>query len=464
MLSKQQNRRKEKYLSAADPIPVEVLFEGAEDFLKKIDFLVYPDYQFIETKLIPHFENSLHILKKSISDHRDELKKARNTAQNSIKLTQNCLSFDENFLNKEIVRKLKILTPKNEELRRTTIFTRISFLEQRIETLLNLEKLVQFLVKSPRYYFLNLKLTTRKLYNIAFEMLPALFFENTAIENYVTSLKKQLQLIPKPFSNKQENIEFIRHIISLGIALRDPETKVVPHTEEFDIFRRFLETDESPINITQITELDPRELISVVKAMCMTLMEFCGFEPDDNTTEEILSLLLIRFLFDQNEETDLLTMYNGGSEQLLLKLANLQETSMKDLGFKAPQIPDDFLTKNAKELFDENPILKSLPDNLMTCHFLVNPIDIFLMVKKIDISLTALIAEGRQEELQKSRKFDDLYISWKALFVAASIPYMDIIFERISKWRSLPVIAESYKSICKIPKLVLKGLITEALC
>ena len=447
--------KKKKYLSIKEKIPEEFLFDGINEYLKTIKFHCYSDNIYIESKLIPHFEKTLRKIDKYIIYKQKKLEKQNEKAQNSFSNSQLLEIPNKNFLNKNIIRKINVIYLRNEELNRGIIFTKITIYQNQLDILEKLKKLVQYLIKYPRYYFCNLSKITQKIKNILTKSISDLILEFNASNSYIMNLKNQLELIPEPFTIFSQNREFIKFIISIGINLRDPYSKIIPFSEEFEYFRRFLESPQSPIQIMTIKETDPTEFFDTVRSLSYTILDYCDIKTLDTTSIEVLDYLLISFLFDQNYEIIEANVHSKIHCKDTFDYSEYQQLTLQELGLYEPLVPKEFLNKTSLEFFYAIPLLRALPNELLYCLFYYNPIDIYSSIKKIDMAIFAYLSENN---LPTDKDSIECYLIWKLLFIVSAVPNVELIFDKICIWNQIPIINESYKSICYPPQKVIKDI------
>lgn len=438
-----------KYDSALKPIPDEYLFDDFFNYIHPINtkLFPYPDVNFINSKLIPHFTESVKILQKNINSLNKEIENEKKIAKDSMIQSQEYLStnYQINFLNKDIVRKLKVLVPKMEEINRTVIFTQISYLEQRLATLKNIEKVANFLLTSPRYYYINLKFIQ---HNENFSKIaPEIHFEYNSIKQQVDCLKTSLSLINKPFSHNQENVDLSIHIISQAITLKKTDTKCVQNSEEIDLLRYFLESSNSPIQFSYY-DSSAKDIDIQIAMMTNCLLNFCLIDIKDKQVFDIVYYILVQFFFEifiKKIDRNPLKI-ESSSQKVNNNLSALKDITLKELGLSSQN--DEMENLTVRELFERNEKLNSLSIELMTCHFLINPIEIFYGIRKIGSDLKSIF--GNEE---------DFYAAWKALLIASDVPSVNLIFKKLSAWKDLRLISELYDDVCKTPNRVIEDLI-----
>lgn len=433
---------------AFQELPEKYQFKQFSDFVYPIDkqFLPYPNVDYITSKLIPHFKESLQILKKNINDLEKKIEYTKETAQNSLLKSQECMSneYKLNFLNQEIIIKLKVLIPKKEELKRTLLFNQISFLEKRLELLKNIEKVLIYLISSPHYYYVNLQFLQKTI--DFYELEPDVYLEYESITRKINFLESHLSCIQEPFLKYEENFDFALNLLSLAITLKIPNTKCIQNSEEIDLFRLFLESKNTPIHFA-FYNTSSKDVDIQIKMMANCILNFCQILTYDDDLFDVLYFILIRFFFEIFfEKTESNTLITEKDSQIINNnLDNLKLATMKDLGLSSRNT--EFLDLSATEIFEKNLHLKPLPSELMSCHFLINPIEIFFTIQKIGICLSNVFSNN-----------NDLYVAWKALFIASSVPSVDLIFKKLLAWKNLYLILFLYDNVCEIPNKVLEEL------
>jgi hypothetical protein len=196
-----------------------------------------------------------------------------------------------------------------------------------------------------------------------------------------------------------------------------------------------------------------------LQQMVADLAAFVGLLPGSVQRIQVLRECCARFLFDECLAFDSPTTRY---EKLERWLATLAHKEIRSLGVVETQLPEDCLDKTAIELFAENAILQDLPQDLLTLHFLNNPIDILYRIHKIELALAAFLAEETSESIRRVKTFDNMFVGWKLLFIAAQIPDPQRIFEFVGKWKKLDCVPHAFVVAYKVPHAVLKSFVSDA--
>lgn len=408
------------------------------------------DSHYIKTKLIPHFTQSLKTIKQALLENTESLNNAKATIQSLKFVEDDANSYTNNFLNQDIIRTLKILSKKYDEITQTEVHHKITFLEQKIFHLTQLKNITTFFIENPRLYFINLEFFNRKTSSQIFELLPELYIEKNSLEQKLALLRSQIEFIPVPFLKRNENVDFVCHIISIALQMKDPKTKIVQCVPEFTIFRHFLVSTESPIQLHSFVNLSPDAVEQEIHTKTRQLLQFGNFNTNDKDVFEVVYYLLFDFFFEDYYgalEIEALKSQSGKVTQII---SDSQRLKLDEIGFD--RINESiFSNQTAKEYFDS---FSSLTSDLMTTQFLFNPIDILFCIEKIDAELKSHFLFD-DCELEKSNEI--LSIAWKGLFIASGIPAIEIIFEKMNKWKNILLTKSIYEQICTIPRTILQN-------
>ena len=307
-----------------------------------------------------------------------------------------------------------------------------------------IEKVASYLIETPHYCYINLKFLQTKNEYIQIE--PIIHFQYDSIERKVNYLNSYLSVIPKPFSNYEENVRIANHILSQAITLKIEDTKCIRDSEEFEILRLFLESDNSPIHFTYISS-SAKDVDIQIKMMSNCFLNFCQITSKDDDLFDVIYFLLFRFFFEiffEKIESGPLKIEKD-SQIINSNLDSIKNLTLSELGINSQE--DDFLFQKVDELFERNPQLNQLRSDFLNCIFLINPIEIFFTIRKIGICLKNIFTNE-----------DDLGVAWKALFAASSATSVDLIFIKLFEWKELSLISDLYDDVCKIPNKVIEEL------
>ena len=450
------SRRKQRVELVLDPIPSELHFERMSEFVVAIEPGFGTDDDYVQTKLLPSFENARERLTSAIREHESLL----NELESSLKqppLSMNDVDSYRTIWTLSLYRRLRIVFQLYLKQSNSLLMTRIMFVKQKLALLQHLLAVANELIQRPRYFYLNTAHACQSPKTVEFQLIPELFWQVEALRKSVLCILAQMKLVPKPFPSKSSNIALLRTVVNASLLLRDPETEYMPYTEEYELFAQFLLSKASPVQFAALKIVKNSDFVVTLSSAAKVLHAYLGYGAKDTKEMEVLQLMCSRFLFDILALED----RTKGSEILQTHLDILATKTMAEIGVDKKYVPDHWLDKKPIEVFSTNTAIASAIDDLLICHFLTDPIDVLFHIKRIELKLLAAISEQKGETLTKS--FDGLFIFWKLLFVAAQIPEPRQIFDFVSKWKVLPFIPNTFLSACKIPKLVLKTLLNEAL-
>ena len=451
-------RRKQRVELVLDPLPSELHFEGMNDFVLAIEPGFGTDDDYIQTKLLPYFESARESLTSAIREHELLLSELESSLKQP-PLSMNDVDSYRTIWTLSLYRRLRIVFQLYLAQSSSLLMTRIMLVKQKLALLQHLLAVANELIQRPRYVYLNTAHACHSPKTVEFQLIPELFWQVEALRKSVLCILAQTKLVPKPFPSKSSNVALLRRVVKASLLLRDPETEYMPYTEEYELFAQFLLSKASPVQFATLKIVKNSDFVVTLSSAAKELHAYAGYNATDIKEMEVLQLMCSRFLFDMlavEERTK-------GSDILQTHLDILAGKTIAEIGVDKRYIPGDWLEKKPSDVFSTNTAIASAIDDLLICHFLTDPIDVLFHIKRIELKLLAAISEQHGETLAVAKTFDGLFIFWKLLFIAAQIPEPRQIFDFVSKWKVLPFIPNTFLSAYKIPKLVLKTLLNEAL-
>jgi hypothetical protein len=438
-----------------DPLPSDLNFEELSRCVTRIDYGAYPDPEFVCDTLVPHFEASVSMLKSAVIQYTQALKEV----QAALRDPPNLLRFPRTFLNSATYRKLRVIAPIYQRHSDALLRVRLSLITRRLSILRNLLKVAEHLSLHPRYLYLNVHYANQPLHLFEFQCMPDVLARSHACRQYVEQLEARLQMVAAPFESREAGLALIRRLIDVNLGLLDPSTNYLPESPEYLIFAHFLASPQSPVRVHYGQLANDSDVVMALQQMVADLAAFVNLLPGSVQRMQVLRGCCARFLFDECLAFDSPTTRY---EKLERWLATLAHKEIRSLGVLETQLPEDSLDKTAIELFAESAILQDLPQELLTLHFLNNPIDILYRIHKIELALAAFLAEETSESIRRVKTFDNMFVGWKLLFIAAQIPDPQRIFEFVGKWKKLDCVPHAFVVAYKVPHAVLTSFVSDA--
>lgn len=451
---KQKNMFKAKNpVFSTDPIPSDLLFEGYESYVEPIHCISTPNSDCVIEKLVPHFELAVNMLNEAIDQYESDSQKVQEKIQQNLMATHDELP-ELNIFTEKLWRKTKVLYPDYYQSLKAMYTARISLIAKRIVILTKLKNLSEYLASHPNYYFIKIKNSLRSLKSLEYQYFPLICKQYHAHRSVINELRLELNEIAEPFPNLVSNSKLLNKMLDGCIMFQDPETKYLPSTDEISMFELFLKSSSAPLDIKALQNCS---FETSLQTLYNTLCAYLNIEDEETERKDVLRNVCIRVLFNLLMPDD--KDRPKGSKALQLKIYNSRTKSFKELGF----IDSPFCDKTPSQFSTENIIFRNAIDNLIMCHFSINPLDSAFLLHKIELQLTGILATISSENLDEAKQFDDIFFMWKALFIASQLPEIEVIFELISKWKKLDFYPNTFLNSCRIPKLVLEKMLTDAL-
>jgi len=431
-----------------EPLPKHLLVPEIEAFVRFLSFDVYPDQQYVMNILQPHFEESVNKIKPYLAEMREELDNVKKCVIDQKPLPTK-FKYKCHFMNDEAWRKYRAIYPIYQHLKNNLTSTRVSILSKRIDMLDALLNLAIHLSEHPRYMHLNIGIALQSWRSIELSFMPQLFIQFRSAELALADLKKQLNFIPHPFSEKESNQQFVRQIISAGMLLKDPESGYLSHIDEYDLFSHFLHSSKSPF---KIPKSPPDNINEFLQTIVDSLSAFIELPSESQAEKQILYSYSTRFIFD---EYCLFNSMKSTESNLSNIIFAFHSKKIQDIGVSFEFIPEKFSSNDSWGLFETTPMLTSVISQFTSCLFLPNPIDIAHVIHLISLSMAGAIAQWNSRNLEMANSFDGLFNMWKVLFIASQLPYPDALFDFIQQWESLVSMPPQYINICRVPRAVI---------
>jgi hypothetical protein len=452
-----------KFTFTEEPIPDEYKFENMSDFVREIPMEGYVNKNFVKETLVREFEDAYNLLTPVIIELNDIISDVRKIIKKSSVDTRKFTNLKEgqHYLNLEPYRKFFVILPVFINLRTSLNAIRLSILTTRLSKLVSLQKLCKHLAENPRYYHINIHSATQNWKALEFDYMPDVFSKYIAFRNQLDDMCLMLDFIPRPFANDDANKNLFLRLINCHLKMRDPVTGYIPYAKEFEILALFLDSKSSPFVLKKIKSLDSHQFKSTLARMHAALTAWCGIKPGQRSLNEVVKSVVARMLFDKYRFD--LRPIGLASASLQNHISNLSKLPLSKIGMTEDQVPEKFLDKTAAELFRELPDVSMVPDSLLECLFCTNPVDAAFRIYRSGLALAGMLANIRNERIEKSQRFDDLFACWKSAIIAAEIPEPDQLFQWLSMFKNVEVMPPKLAAALRIPRTVVKTMLSEAL-
>jgi hypothetical protein len=461
-----------------DGLPPRFLVGEILPFLTPVDPTSYPYPESLERSLLLHFQSAVPQLKAAILEHTKACDDLRGD------LPPPRPKFAPNCVNRFLFARLHALLPIYEMHCQALARIRLSILSRRVELLRLLLELTEYLCKSPRCFYINIRHAAQPPAEFELRSIGDVIAKAHATQGCFDHLTAQMRIIDAPFEDPGANAKLIKRIITASAAFVDPETGYLPETTEYQTLAMFLADAQSPIGCVllrpssqlpseaprQQSRADPLEppsdpvdcrcvaqpdedFAAVLRDVVSSVASFAGLPPDDR----VLRQLCGRFVCDEMLLAD---ADSGDCAALERHLLGMREMTVQQLG--AGNVVGRFAGGTAAELFRGHPYVASVPDELSACHFLTNPMDVMFAVWRMELKLAGLLAEENGGAILAVRTAGNMAVMWKLLFVAAQLPNPLRIFALARRWKRLGFAPGDFLRAIRVPVKVLKTLRTEA--
>jgi hypothetical protein len=365
-----------------------------------------------------------------------------------------------NFLNRDVYRKWQIISSEFRRIRDVLLRTRISLLNGRISLLQRLAKLADHLVSHPRYVYINVHHATIPRPLLEVQSLQEVMARYHGYKQLLLCLESQLEILKNPFENREESTDFVRGLIDNSIKKLDPETGYLPETDTYGLLAEFLLSPASPYKLRTKRILAKGDFLTVHEQLVRSISAYVGLLAGHLRHVQVLNQMCARFLFDQCVFPAERAPSSGKLEKYIRRRG---EETVGELALGESIIRDELVDRKAIEVLAEQPILAECAKRLLLCHFLGNPIDLLFNIREIQGQLSTAIAAERGKDQSEVKDFDALFAVWKLLFIVAQVPDPERIIDFVEMWKKLDFIPSGFLSAYKVPRLVVKALLEEAI-
>ena len=442
-----------------EPIPKQLFPADIQNLLIIYDFPQEKedmDPVYIYNKLYPEWVQFTEAAPKIIKSLKSEL----DAIEKKITSVQKPKNFRHpiNFINADYVRQFHVLYPEFTSTKNNLSSTRVAILQQRINMLTHLCALCEELIKHPRYVHIKLYTALQNYKSIEADYLASQYLKYHSLKFKLTDLESQILFIPKVFDQTESNIELVKHLVTTCVVMADPQSGYLPYIEECDILTQFLKSKMSPIHLKDEivdNELTPEVAVPLLHKITHVLCDFIGLQSGKTSEERGLNALCARSLFNQYMLMNYQATPNEKFQNILL---SLNGQTITQLGLATYYIPKAFLLSTPIELVHSTPTLNYALQAFQQLQFLVTPMDVAYYCYIISLSLASTICDWTQTQVDYSSSFDDMFIMWKLLFIAAQDVGAEIAISSIQKWDTLDAIAPLHKNSCLIPRAVILSL------
>ena len=286
------------------------------------------------------------------------------------------------------------------------------------------------------------------------------------MKNEYYELKNYFELLPEPFTVKNENKMLLKKCINRAIANRKANTSYFqPFPAESELFE-FLKSNHSPIldiikNLKVIDE-DQEKFIQLIKNGSQILLEFQRTKNAEYGDEDILitiEIFLSRLFFDlvypkfSYPKTDF--------EELKILSQNMEKISKmtpRELDVNLKYIPKELHDKPSYLIFEQSSISKSPLNWLKASEYQISPLEAGYYISKVHESLSIYVTLQASENAQENNEnkevesyqdskaffnqipgFDDIFAIWLCLLSAAQLSDPKALCKFMSDWHNLPV-------------------------
>ena len=428
------------------PIPEEFRFPLFDLYVKPLKYELAPDPGYILERLVPHFEEVVNSLTPvinqllfSVKDLEEKIKKTAETPPPKYKY---------NFFNASLWRKFNVLYNVYNETKSNLLASRFSIQSKRAELLSQINNLAYYLAEHPRYYYINHVHAQQTWRSIEFDYISSVYIQFKAVKFALKDIEQQLRFIPHPFSNEEENKNFLRVLITEeACTISDPITGFIPYCECYEIFSLFIESRRSPIKFSKTLKPKNEKFIKFLTYMLDKLIAFTGFEMKSKEYR-VLSSMCIRYLIDfylflENETPD--------CSKVDKKLHEFVDMSIGDIISPFKIFDEETLQQKAFDFFTTNQLISSVVSDIRQIVFYTNPYDIANQIHRVSLSLNFLLTRALHQSVEQVNASEEMKRMWGALLVAADMPGLCAAFKQVEQWTKYIPISKEFVTSLTIP-------------
>ena len=345
--------------------------------------------------------------------------------------------------------KIQFLVDELDKYRKVVAEDKLKLSEERKALVIAMQKLVQFLIKSPQPVMLKIK---RVVAPISF---PICYNQGTM--KTIHRLKKiadaeigQMKIFPVPFRSDSGNKKLVLDAVEMGVAAKKPGTPYFYELPVEDSLRVFLKSSKSPLRSSsrETSPLWPFQgdtsgAVEWVASATRAMAAWVNIEDEDK--EGALSILLVRFLF--YETYPLLYINSELDFALAHKMEKFCAQTPEQIGIQDKYLVGECKGRPVSDMFTIDSISSAPVEWFRTAIVKVCPLDAAYCIVKVHESLTVMAvlrdtARRQKAQMQdfceKMPGFDDIFEIWLALIATVGNLNPDGLLNFISTYSKLP--------------------------
>jgi len=433
-----------------DPLPKRLIFEGIESYLIPIDPVAYNDIRYIKKKLVSHFITALNHTKNHLQEAESLVLSLQESLTDCYSRNLNPYTATKTTANSRYWRQRVILVKKQTKYQRILNLRKLSLCLNNISILKKIIKVIKELIRRPRNVCINQSTIFRLCQVIKVETEVLAANKIKAAEYLLGDIKNAMRFVPKLFTKPELCISINEEFLTSSMRFRDPLTFYLPETEESKTFEDFLRSRFSPIRYCE-ENMQPIE--NMIELTVEMMRSFANIKQPDLVI--VLTSMAARYWFNRipvcNDEL------SKCNQRLSSYISSMRLTPLSDL--KPPRL----LSKAFKagitvaNLFEGEKLLKPAVDQLFTCVFFTNPVDVAYNIHLIHLRLAGYVAGKISKDIHDKATLEGVAFMWKLLFIISDIPSPDSIFAFVTKWAHINCIPDILMQKCSVPLNVLKA-------
>lgn len=441
----------------ADPI--------MDDFLRPevLPFLIFYETPevlsalYIMEKLYPHWKEIVEKAPIFIEDMHKELDNLDKIFDKYEKKSETEHPFPLNYINLDIYRKYATLYPIWISTKHNLFATRRAILIQRVEILQALYNICAYLLENPRYIAVRSYTAFQDWKSLEADLMPTQYIKYHSIKFAVYDLAYQNKCLPRPFSNKEQNVSLLSHIVTNCIAAIDPASGYIPFTDDYYVFSYFLESKVSPFNIAQKIQIQvtAEDIPGYASEMNQAIAEFIGIDeqnPDQESMMRVINQLCVRYLFDKYF---LIELERKTNEKFEAKFAEMKNLTLTQLGLNKPFIPQEFHDLTCSQFTEKEQYLLKAQEFFDLVVFQTFPSELSHLLYQVGLCLGACIAQWTNTSFDASKSFDDLIVLWKIVFLSTNCEGFYWLITALEHYSKLNVITQEEANSSLVPRALI---------
>ena len=349
----------------------------------------------------------------------------------------------KNYLNIDIYRKFIILNKILQTLYVSIEQTRESLIISNIKTLNHLKNVVSYLIDNPLLLYINVDSITVPFKEIENNNLHIIKKQYYYYKRHVKSLILKIQFMPVPIITEDR----IRKLLNEYNEMTDPLNKYIPETDDYDIFKRYILSNEEIIKkLKNLTLLNFQVKVNEIIETLPSINE----DKYINTLRYLIAKYLYEIIYAQSK------LERSIQDETIV--SSLSSMKLHELGFPVTLFDHEFLLQTSLELF-QNPLLNGTCSDLLCCYFNTFPLDTLLTLYKIHLKMMNAIAILTNMPFDSISDSDLIFVFWKSLFIASQVPNPRYILSTLSHLKSLSLLPENLLPLYNIVNEVLETIL-----